>query len=177
MQAVLHSTALGSSYQRTRLVHFKPQLAGRVVFGVERAAHLTDPGLVQKSSRDATPATEATPVTGSTPQESGTQPGLTYSGNGYGYSVSGYGYPGSGSSTGSGSGQTMLTDGSWLAGLAMGDSPRTIPSPTFLLPFALMASTAFVFLVFISSLVAHPYPFVLWLLLNVNSLQICSFDG
>ncbi|MBA0706446.1 hypothetical protein Golax_018554, partial [Gossypium laxum] len=100
----------------------------------------------QKSSRDATPATEATPVTGSTSQGSGTQPGFTYSGNGYGYSVSGYGYPGSGSSTGSGSGQTMLTDGSWLAGLAMGDSPRTIPSPTFLLPFALMASTALCFL-------------------------------
>lgn len=104
----------------------------------------------QKSSRDATPATEATPVTGSTTQGSGTQPGLTYSGNGYGYSVSGTGYPGSGSSTGSGSGQTMLTDGSWLAGLAMGDSPRTIPSPAFLLPFALMASTA---LSFLSSLV------------------------
>ncbi|EOX97716.1 hypothetical protein QUC31_015557 [Theobroma cacao] len=89
----------------------------------------------QKSSRDTTPVTEATPVTGSTSQGSGSESGVSYSGNGYGYSGSGYsssgygysgtGYSGSGSSSESGSGQTMLTDGSWLAGLAMGDSPRT----------------------------------------------------
>ncbi|KAK8668464.1 hypothetical protein V6N13_105917 [Hibiscus sabdariffa] len=105
----------------------------------------------QKSSRDATPATDATPMTGSTSQGSGTEPGLTYSGDGYGYSGSGYsnpgyGYPGSGSSSGSGAEQTVMTDGSWLAGLAMGDSPRTA-SPSFL-PFAVMASAAAVSVMF-----------------------------
>ncbi|XWS62654.1 hypothetical protein CRYUN_Cryun06bG0029300 [Craigia yunnanensis] len=104
----------------------------------------------QKSSRDATPVTEATPMTGSTSQGSGAESGLTYSGNGYGYSGSGYsssgygysgtGYSGSGTSSEAGSGQTILTDGSWLAGLAMGDSPRTA-SPS-ILQSVLMASTA-----------------------------------
>ncbi|XVE67136.1 hypothetical protein DITRI_Ditri08aG0136500 [Diplodiscus trichospermus] len=104
----------------------------------------------QKSSRDATPVTGATPMEGSTSQGSG----LTYTGNGYGYSGSGYsssrngypgtGYSGSGSNSESGSGQTMLTDGSWLAGLAMGDSPRTA-YPNILLS-VLMASTAVSFL-------------------------------
>ncbi|XVE48876.1 hypothetical protein DITRI_Ditri01bG0037100 [Diplodiscus trichospermus] len=108
----------------------------------------------QKSSRDATPVTEAPPVTGSTTQGSGSESesGLTYSGNGYaytgsGYSSSGYGYSGTGysgsgmsSESGSGQGQTMLTDGSWLAGLAMGDSQRTA-SPS-ILQSVLMASTA-----------------------------------
>ena len=94
----------------------------------------------QKSSRDATPVTEATPMTGSTSQGSGSQSGLTYSDNGYGYS-------GSGTSSESGSGHTMLTDGSWLGGLAMGDSPRTA-SPS-ILQSVLVASIA-ASLVFIS---------------------------
>ncbi|GLU02752.1 hypothetical protein SLE2022_199900 [Rubroshorea leprosula] len=95
----------------------------------------------QKSAREATPATGATPVTGSTPQESGSGSGagLTYSG--YGYGPYGYSGSGSGSGTGShtGSGQTMLDDGSWLAGLAMGDSTRTISSST--LQFLLIVAT------------------------------------
>ncbi|MBA0635048.1 hypothetical protein Godav_022043, partial [Gossypium davidsonii] len=107
----------------------------------------------KKSSKDATPVPavpeETTPTTGSTPQGSGSESGLTYSsttsstpqgsgsesgltysGNGYEYSDSGsgYGYLGSDSiSDPDGTGKTMLTDGSWLAGLAMGDSPRTTP--------------------------------------------------
>ncbi|KAF5745370.1 pathogenesis-related protein 5-like isoform X2 [Tripterygium wilfordii] len=68
----------------------------------------------QKSSSSATPATET-----STSQGSGVE-----SQPGYGFT-----YSGSGSDTVSGSGsvggETMLADGSWLAGLAMGDSPRT----------------------------------------------------
>jgi hypothetical protein len=54
-------------------------------------------------------------------------------GTGSEYSVPGSGYsvPGSGSGSGSGSGEAMLADGSWLAGLAMGDSSRTL-SPSVL---------------------------------------------
>ncbi|KAL4361880.1 hypothetical protein GQ457_04G000390 [Hibiscus cannabinus] len=76
-------------------------------------------------SQKSTPVTETPPMTVSTSQVSGSEPGFTYSDNGYGYSGSGYEYSGSDSSTeagGSGSGEAMLTDGSWLAGLAMGDS-------------------------------------------------------
>lgn len=110
----------------------------------------------QKSSREATPVTEAPPVTaGSTQQGAGSESGVTYSGNGYGYSgsgdsSSGYGYSGTGySGSGTtnsepGSGQTMLTDGSWLAGLAMGDSPSVL-KPVFMAATAL--SLLFSFLV------------------------------
>ncbi|XP_022749203.1 pathogenesis-related protein 5-like [Durio zibethinus] len=104
----------------------------------------------QKSSRDAIPVAEATPTTGSTSQGSGSESELTYSGNGYGYSgpaysSSGYGYygteySGSGFNSEVGSGQTGWTDGSWLAGLAMGDSPRT--AYPYILQSVLMALTA-----------------------------------
>ncbi|KAF3434682.1 hypothetical protein FNV43_RR21767 [Rhamnella rubrinervis] len=75
----------------------------------------------QKSSRDSTPVAQGGGSSTSqqgTGSGSGIDPGLTYSGSESG-------------STGSGSGQTMLADGSWLAGLAMGDSPRTV-SPSSL---------------------------------------------
>ncbi|KAL5788831.1 hypothetical protein ACOSP7_005780 [Xanthoceras sorbifolium] len=75
----------------------------------------------QKSSSYATPSSQ---------QQQGS--GLENSGDG---STSGYpgtttttgaaGSGGSSSSSGTGSGETMLADGSYLAGLAMGDSPRT----------------------------------------------------
>lgn len=92
---------------------------------------------------------------GSTQQGAGSESGVTYSGNGYGYSgsgdsSSGYGYSGTGySGSGTtnsepGSGQTMLTDGSWLAGLAMGDSPSVL-KPVFMAATAL--SLLFSFLV------------------------------
>lgn len=76
----------------------------------------------QKSSRDSTPMTG-----GATSQEglAGSEPGFTYPGSTTGSD------PGSGSvpvtgSGGSGSGEAILADGSWLAGLAMGGSPRTL---------------------------------------------------
>ncbi|KAL5561170.1 hypothetical protein UlMin_030917 [Ulmus minor] len=67
---------------------------------------------------------DTTPVTEGGTQGSGAQSGLTNSDSG------------SGSVTGSvsGSGQPMLAaDGSWLAGLAMGDSPKTVSPSTLLL--------------------------------------------
>ncbi|KAK7264179.1 hypothetical protein RJT34_31784 [Clitoria ternatea] len=90
----------------------------------------------QKSSRDTSPMTSTTspagtgigigttsPVTGT-----GSQGGVVYTGadTGVGYSVTD-----SGSSSGSVGGETMLADGSYLAGLAMGQSPTTLP-PAFL---------------------------------------------
>ncbi|KAK8626729.1 hypothetical protein V6N13_134361 [Hibiscus sabdariffa] len=89
-------------------------------------------------SQKSTPVTETTPsipMTDSTSQGSGSESGLTYSDNDYehsgsGYTSSSYGYSGSGDSGSDSStepGQTMLTDGSWLAGLAMGDSATTAP--------------------------------------------------
>ncbi|KAH9694766.1 hypothetical protein WN943_024125 [Citrus x changshan-huyou] len=70
----------------------------------------------------------STPVAGATSQQQGAGSGLEYSADG-----SGSGYPGSGAGTGTGtvtgsgsaSGDAMLADGSYLAGLAMGDSTRT----------------------------------------------------
>lgn len=64
--------------------------------------------------------TPTTP-TNSMAQGSGTVPGVA-TGTGYGY-----GYSGTGTESGSGlgSGETVLADGSYLAGLAMGDSTRT----------------------------------------------------
>ncbi|XP_065868628.1 thaumatin-like protein 1 [Euphorbia lathyris] len=78
----------------------------------------------QKSASYTTPmtATTTTPETGTgTGTGAATGNGVDYSGTGTG---SEYG-SGSGTQTGTGtggSGETMLADGSWLAGLAMGDS-------------------------------------------------------
>ncbi|EEF28230.1 thaumatin-like protein 1 [Ricinus communis] len=92
----------------------------------------------QKSSSYSTPGTASSTTT--TPVEgSGSGSGLDYSGSGYN----------SGSVSGSGgSGETMLADGSWLAGLAMGDSNR-IASPTAL-QSALMAYATTIFLIVFS---------------------------
>ncbi|XP_031264549.1 thaumatin-like protein 1 isoform X2 [Pistacia vera] len=102
----------------------------------------------------------ATPTTGSSSQQQqqqGSGSGIEYSGNGYGSGYtpgsgagtgSGYpgsgagtgsGYPGSGAGTGSG-GSSVLADGTYLAGLAMGDSPRTASMSA--LQFAVVAFTA-----------------------------------
>lgn len=85
----------------------------------------------QKSSSYSTPTTEGT----TTSQGSGTGSGLEYTGSGSGIDS------GAGSGTGSG-GETMLADGSWLAGLAMGDSYKTA-SPSAL-QSAIMAFTTLV---------------------------------
>lgn len=111
----------------------------------------------QKSSRDTTtPATSGGGASqGAVP---GSDSGLTYSDSGSGsqpgfaYSDSGAGAgSGLGSGTGTGSGTrtgsegTYLADGSWLAGLAMGDSTK-IATPT--LHTALIASSAFCIMFF-----------------------------
>ncbi|XP_027357018.1 thaumatin-like protein 1 [Abrus precatorius] len=62
----------------------------------------------QKSSRETSPMTTTTSQQG----------GSTVSEQGVGYSIDGYD---------SGSGEDVLADGSYLAGLAMGDSHRTFP--------------------------------------------------
>uniref|UniRef100_A0A6M2EAT6 Uncharacterized protein n=1 Tax=Populus davidiana TaxID=266767 RepID=A0A6M2EAT6_9ROSI len=85
----------------------------------------------QKSSSYSTPTTEGT----TTSQGSGTGSGVEYTGSGSGIDS------GAGSGTGSG-GETMLADGSWLAGLAMGDSYKTT-SPSAL-QSAIMAFTTLV---------------------------------
>ncbi|XP_057750679.1 thaumatin-like protein 1 [Arachis stenosperma] len=76
--------------------------------------------------------------TGSTGSQEGA--GFAYTGAGVGVDP-GLGYSssvtGSGSGSGSGSGEAMLADGSYLAGLAMGDSPR---STTFSSAFLYSAS-------------------------------------
>ncbi|KAK8530015.1 hypothetical protein V6N13_102899 [Hibiscus sabdariffa] len=104
-------------------------------------------------SQKSTPVSETPPMTVSTSQVSGSETGLTYSDNGYGYSGSSYTSSGSDSSTeaggsGSGSGEAMLTDGSWLAGLAMGDSATTA-APCILqyAPMAMALATAVCLLV------------------------------
>ena len=101
----------------------------------------------QKSSRDTT-----TPATGGgvgSQGAAGSESGLTYSDSGSGsqpgfaYTDSGYGsgsVTGSGAGSGAGSGGTILADGSWLAGLAMGGSTKT-DTPTTLIG---IASAAFV---------------------------------
>lgn len=80
----------------------------------------------QKSSRDPTPMTPTTPQgsgigtgMGTPGTVAGSQEGVVYSGTDtpIGYSV-----------PASGGGETMLADGSYLAGLAMGDSPRAVSS-------------------------------------------------
>lgn len=99
----------------------------------------------QKSTSYSTPITASTtpPDEGSV-SGSGSGSGLEDSGSGS-YSGSGtYSGSGSGAGVGSGSGQTMLADGSWLAGLAMGDSHRTA-SPTAL-KSAVMALITTIFL-------------------------------
>ncbi|KAI4297745.1 hypothetical protein L6164_037616 [Bauhinia variegata] len=75
----------------------------------------------QKSSRDPTPMTSTTTPQGGQGSVTGIGTG-TGTGTGFGYSVTG-----SGSGSSSGSGETMLADGTYLAGLAMGDSPRRLP--------------------------------------------------
>ncbi|KAB2600749.1 thaumatin-like protein 1b [Pyrus ussuriensis x Pyrus communis] len=87
----------------------------------------------QKSSRDSTTPMTATPSQGAA--TAGSDPGFTYSdsGAGSGVAVSGSGTgvaTGTGAGSGTGAGEAMLADGSWLAGLAMGDSPKTVPLPT-----------------------------------------------
>ncbi|KAM5550030.1 thaumatin-like protein 1 [Rosa sericea] len=83
----------------------------------------------QKSSRDSTPMTGgATSQDGVAGADSG---GFTYSGSTAG-SVPGTGSVPVTGSGGSGSGEAMLADGSWLAGLAMGDSPRTLCPSTLM---------------------------------------------
>ncbi|KAL8137148.1 hypothetical protein V2J09_003149 [Rumex salicifolius] len=83
----------------------------------------------QKSTTPATPVTTATPATTTKPDTSagsgsGSELGsgsMSFEGSsttGYQTGSSGYGSSGSQSTT-------MLTDGSWLAGLAMGDATRT----------------------------------------------------
>ncbi|KAK9941612.1 hypothetical protein M0R45_007314 [Rubus argutus] len=76
----------------------------------------------QKSSRDSTPMTG-----GATSQEglAGSEPGFTYPGSTTGSDPSSGSVPVTGSG-GSGSGEAILADGTWLAGLAMGDSPRAL---------------------------------------------------
>lgn len=96
----------------------------------------------QKSSSYTT-----TPATGTTAgQQQEPDPGMT---TGSGLEYSGYepGYPGSTSAIGlegstptTDSGQTMLADGSYLAGLAMGESPRKSASFIVSLCLSLMLS-------------------------------------
>ncbi|XP_019414009.1 PREDICTED: thaumatin-like protein 1b [Lupinus angustifolius] len=80
----------------------------------------------QKSSRDPNPMTQTTPQgSGIGVVGTGTETGT----GGYTGSVgtdTGVGYAGIGTGSGTGSGDAMLADGSYLAGLAMGDSSRTI---------------------------------------------------
>lgn len=64
-------------------------------------------------------------MTSAASQGTGSQSGSGYSASGSG-SDSGSGYSVSGSGSGSEAGEAMMADGSWLAGLAMGDSPRTL---------------------------------------------------
>lgn len=95
----------------------------------------------QKSSSYATPNTGS-----SSQQQQGSGSGIEYSGYGYGSEYipgsgvgTGSGYLGSGGSTESGGG-SVLADGSYLAGLAMGDSPRTASLSA--LQFAVVAFTS-----------------------------------
>lgn len=88
-------------------------------------------------------------MAGATSQQQGAGSGLEYSADG-----SGSGYPGSGAGTGTGtvtgsgsaSGDAMLADGSYLAGLAMGDSTRTASISA--LQISLVAFAAFSSFVF-----------------------------
>ena len=70
-------------------------------------------------------------MTTSTSQGAGSQTGSGYTVSGSG-TVAGYSVSGSGSGSGSesGAGEAELADGSWLAGLAMGDSPRILSPST-----------------------------------------------
>ncbi|KAJ6402957.1 hypothetical protein OIU84_014964 [Salix udensis] len=89
----------------------------------------------QKASSYSTPTTEGT----TTSQGLGTGSGLEYTGTSSGTEY------GAGSGTGAG-GETMLADGSWLAGLAMGDSYKTTTPSA--LQSALMAFTTTLVLIF-----------------------------
>ncbi|CAL5341286.1 unnamed protein product [Camellia sinensis] len=99
----------------------------------------------QKSTTDSpsTPITTTPTTTSTTTSADGSGSETMDSGSGFGTMGSGSEIMGSGS--GSGSGGAMLADGSWLAGLAMGDSTR-IHSPCAALHSALIASATFSFL-------------------------------
>ena len=104
----------------------------------------------QKSSRDLTPVTGSgvTSQDGATSQGgvAGADPGFTYSGSTAGsIPVTGSGVPVTGSG-GSGSGEAMLADGSWLAGLAMGESPRTLCPSTLMTLSTLFIISSYLYL-------------------------------
>lgn len=92
----------------------------------------------QKSSKDTSPTTTNADGTGTMGSGSVAGSGITDSGSGS-ESVSGAGIMG-GSGTGSGS-EAMMADGSWLAGLAMGDSTRTLSLCGSVLQSVVIAST------------------------------------
>ncbi|KAK4437645.1 Thaumatin-like protein 1 [Sesamum alatum] len=90
----------------------------------------------QKSSKDPSPTMTAPGTTNADGSLSGSDTGTAGAG-----SASGLGFTGSDPDAGSGSGsQAMLSDGSWLAGLAMGDSTRVYCSWT--LHFAVFIASA-----------------------------------
>ncbi|KAL1190215.1 Thaumatin-like protein 1 [Cardamine amara subsp. amara] len=76
----------------------------------------------QKSTSFSTPGSDSS----STSQGSDPVPGSDtgYTGQGQQSQGQGYGYGSQGSGSEMGTGETMLQDGSWMAGLAMGDSSR-----------------------------------------------------
>ncbi|XP_022146197.1 thaumatin-like protein 1 [Momordica charantia] len=102
----------------------------------------------QKSSSFPTPTTAETSQGFGSETGSGSGSGSEY---GMGYSgASGTDMLGAGASSGSGSGsgtgETMLADGSWLAGLAMGNSAKTVSStstPLWMASFIAILSSLF----------------------------------
>lgn len=91
----------------------------------------------QKSSKDATPMTTTNGGDGSMSESSGSMGSQT------GSDSSGSGEMGSDSGSGS---QALLADGSYLAGLAMGDSSRSLSSSSrYALGCALLAYAVFFF--------------------------------
>lgn len=81
----------------------------------------------QKSTRDSTPVAP----TMTTPPGSGMEFGSgSETGSGYGGDSSTEPESGSGEVHGV---MPLMADGSWLAGLAMGDSPRTVSAPQLIL--------------------------------------------
>ncbi|GER42329.1 pathogenesis-related thaumatin superfamily protein [Striga asiatica] len=84
----------------------------------------------QKSTRDPTPTTVTSPP--GTTGNDGFLPGSSNPSMGGSGSGPGFGFTGSDQDPASGSGsQAMVADGSWLAGLAMGDSTRVHCTSTF----------------------------------------------
>ena len=110
----------------------------------------------QKSSSFPTPTTpDASQEYGSESgfeSGSGSEYGMGYSGSsgtdmlGRGASSGSELGSGSGSASASGSGEAMLADGSWLAGLAMGDAAKTVSPPSiilFVVTFIVILSSVF----------------------------------